>query len=53
MPKKIVNNPDFQAIGEETVAAKIAQAEGTTIEKAKKKLKDAKDKALKKVGHAL
>lgn len=35
---------DLEQLGQDTVAQKIADAEGITLEKAKMKLKDAKDK---------
>ena len=38
---KVTN--DLDEVGQETVVQKIADAEGTTLEKAKEKLKKAKD----------
>ena len=37
---------DLKQLGQDTVAAHLAKAEGTTLSAAKKKLKKAEDKAL-------
>ena len=38
---------DLEQLGQDTVAQKIADAEGTTLERAKEKLKKSKDDYLK------